>query len=147
MLPVGITNACTSKVVPNSSRMMVTVHSATNPRCGGAGTCAGGGGWVCTTAALNHVKEGEVVVPDNSYFAMGDNRDNSSDSRYWGFVPRDNIIGKPLMIYWSYDAPTQALIGPTLGFATYCRSDRALSHQDSLEPHVAPRARLPAELE
>lgn len=65
---------------------------------------------------LNHVKEGEVVVPDNSYFAMGDNRDNSSDSRYWGFVPRANIIGKPLLIYWSYDASTQALSGPTLGF-------------------------------
>ena len=52
MLPVGITNACTSEVVPNNSRMTVTVHSAMNPRCGGAGTCAGGGGWVCTTAAL-----------------------------------------------------------------------------------------------
>ena len=65
---------------------------------------------------LNHVKKGEVVVPDDSYFAMGDNRDNSSDSRYWGFVPRANIIGKPLLIYWSYDASTQALSGPTLGY-------------------------------
>jgi signal peptidase I len=65
---------------------------------------------------LNHVKNGEVVVPDNSYFAMGDNRDNSLDSRYWGFVPRENIIGKPLLIYWSYDATTQALIGPALGY-------------------------------
>jgi signal peptidase I len=37
---------------------------------------------------------------------MGDNRDNSLDSRYWGFVPRENIIGKPLLIFWSYDAPT-----------------------------------------
>ena len=37
---------------------------------------------------------------------MGDNRDNSLDSRYWGFVPRDYIIGKPLFIFWSYDAPT-----------------------------------------
>jgi signal peptidase I len=47
---------------------------------------------------------------------MGDNRDNSSDSRYWGFVPRANIIGKPLLIYWSYDASTQALTGPTLSY-------------------------------
>ncbi len=42
-----------------------------------------------------------------NYFAMGDNRDNSLDSRYWGFVPRENIIGKPLLIFWSYDAPTE----------------------------------------
>jgi len=59
----------------------------------------------------NHVVNGEVVVPPNSYFAMGDNRDNSSDSRYWGFVPRANIIGKPLLIYWSYDTDTQSLVG------------------------------------
>jgi signal peptidase I len=57
----------------------------------------------------NHVVNGEVVVPPNSYFAMGDNRDSSLDSRYWGFVPRENIIGKPLIIYWSYDAPTDQL--------------------------------------
>jgi len=56
-----------------------------------------------------HVVKGEVVVPPNSYFAMGDNRDSSFDSRYWGFVPRENIIGKPLVIYWSYDAPTEQL--------------------------------------
>ena len=65
---------------------------------------------------LNHVKNGEVIVPANCYFAMGDNRDSSLDSRYWGFVPRANIIGKPLVIYWSYDASTAALIGPTLGW-------------------------------
>ena len=57
----------------------------------------------------NHVVNGEIVVPPNSYFAMGDNRDNSLDSRYWGFVPRENIIGKPLIIYWSYDASTESL--------------------------------------
>ncbi len=53
---------------------------------------------------------GEVVVPPGCFFAMGDNRDSSLDSRYWGFVPRDNIIGKPLIIYWSYDAPTERLV-------------------------------------
>jgi len=59
----------------------------------------------------DHVQNGELVVPADSYFAMGDNRDNSLDSRYWGFVPRENIIGKPLLIFWSYDAPTADLVG------------------------------------
>ncbi|HEY2842158.1 MAG TPA: signal peptidase I [Bryobacteraceae bacterium] len=58
-----------------------------------------------------HVENGELVVPPDNYFAMGDNRDNSLDSRYWGFVPRENIIGKPLLIFWSYDAPTADLVG------------------------------------
>src|SRR5579864_6639541 len=57
----------------------------------------------------HHTVNGEVVVPPGFLFAMGDNRDNSSDSRYWGFVPRENIIGKPLIIYWSYDASTEDL--------------------------------------
>ncbi len=57
----------------------------------------------------NHVRNGEIVVPEDNYFAMGDNRDLSLDSRYWGFVPRSHIIGKPLIIYWSYDAPTSHL--------------------------------------
>jgi signal peptidase I len=62
----------------------------------------------------HHVVNSEVVVPPNSYFAMGDNRDNSLDSRYWGFVPRDNIIGKPLLIYWSYEATTEDLAGSSV---------------------------------
>lgn len=63
----------------------------------------------------NHVVGGEVVVPANMYFAMGDNRDNSSDSRYWGFVPRENITGKPVLIYWSYRASTEDLVGESAG--------------------------------
>ena len=62
-----------------------------------------------------HVVNGELVVPPDNYFAMGDNRDNSLDSRYWGFVPRENIIGKPLVIFWSYDAPTEDWIGYDAG--------------------------------
>ncbi|MGH9476891.1 MAG: signal peptidase I [Terriglobales bacterium] len=54
-------------------------------------------------AALpQYVRDGELVVPPGDYFCMGDNRDNSLDSRYWGFVPRANIIGRPSVIYWSY---------------------------------------------
>ena len=61
-----------------------------------------------------HVVNGEVVVPANHYFALGDNRDLSMDSRYWGFVPRDNIVGKPLIIYWSYETGTENLQTPMI---------------------------------
>lgn len=47
-----------------------------------------------------------LIVPAGQLFVMGDNRDNSSDSRDWGFVPVQNVIGEPLLIYWSYDAPS-----------------------------------------
>jgi signal peptidase I len=62
-----------------------------------------------------NVVAGEVVVPPTMYFAMGDNRDNSSDSRFWGFVPRENIMGKPFLIYWSYRASTEDLTGESAG--------------------------------
>jgi len=63
----------------------------------------------------NHVQNGELVVPPGFIFAMGDNRDDSSDSRYWGFVPRENIVGTPIVIYWSYDAPTSDLTNGNIG--------------------------------
>jgi signal peptidase I len=50
---------------------------------------------------FQHIQGGELVVPPDKYFAMGDNRDNSWDSRFWGFVDRDAIMGRPVIIYWS----------------------------------------------
>ena len=53
----------------------------------------------------NGVKNGDLVIPPGHYFMMGDHRHNSLDSRYWGFVPRENIIGRPLFNYWSFITP------------------------------------------
>jgi signal peptidase I len=63
----------------------------------------------------NHVVQGDLVVPPGFIFAMGDNRDDSDDSRYWGLVPRENIEGTPLIIYWSFEAPTQDLTNGNIG--------------------------------
>ncbi|MDE3154682.1 MAG: signal peptidase I [Acidobacteriota bacterium] len=60
-----------------------------------------------TTAFDVRENYGPVTVPAREYFVMGDNRDNSEDSRYWGFLPRDYIKGKATLIYWSYEATSE----------------------------------------
>ncbi len=71
----------------------------------------------------NYIVNGELVVPPDNYFAMGDNRDVSYDSRYWGFIPRENIIGRPMFIYWSFKTPAgqylKTSIGDRLGFMAH----------------------------
>jgi signal peptidase I len=64
----------------------------------------------------SYVVNGDLVVPNGFVYAMGDNRDDSDDSRYWGLVPRENIVGTPVVMYWSYDASTQDLTNGNIGF-------------------------------
>jgi signal peptidase I len=84
----------------------------------------------------NHIQNGDLVVPKGYYFAMGDNRPVSLDSRYWGFVPRANIVGRPMFVYWSFKsnegdygqttlaARLESLAHVAVHFFTYTRWER-----------------------
>ena len=61
-----------------------------------------------------HIQDQDLVVPPGMYFMMGDNRHRSLDSRYWGFVPRESIIGRPLFNYWSFKTPDEQMYKTTM---------------------------------
>ena len=88
------------------------------------------------------ITDGEITVPPDSFFVLGDNRNDSADSRYWGFVPRANIVGKPFLIYFSVRttdgassdsrlqpdaaAAARSKLTPGIGFARWDRAMRVI---------------------
>ncbi len=62
-----------------------------------------------------YIQGGDLVVPPGRVFALGDNRTESLDGRYWGFVPRENIVGRPLFVYWSFKTPANQIEKQSLG--------------------------------
>jgi signal peptidase I len=57
----------------------------------------------------SYISGGDLVVPPGKVFAMGDNRTKSLDGRFWGFVPRENIVGRPMFVYWSFETPADQI--------------------------------------
>jgi signal peptidase I len=72
--------------------------------------------WDVWRASLPSFVEGEdIVVPPDSYFGMGDHRGVSLDSRFWGFIPKRNVIGRPMFVYWSVEASEEQYMGTSFG--------------------------------
>jgi signal peptidase I len=63
----------------------------------------------------SHIQGEDLVVPPGKIFAMGDNRTESLDGRYWGFVPRENIVGRPMFVYWSFETPADQINKQSIG--------------------------------
>jgi signal peptidase I len=80
-----------------------------------------------TTSFDVRERYGPVRVPEGQYFVMGDNRDNSQDSRYWGFLPRHYVKGRALMIYWSYESGREDYLDEGAG-ATAKRMFSVVTH-------------------
>jgi signal peptidase I len=86
-------------------------------------------------------RDGELTVPPDQYFVLGDNRNHSWDSRYWGFVPRDAVVGRPLVIYFSLDRPSTTDVEQMPPEPAQPPADDKLGHERELAAKVAAFAR------
>ncbi|MGD1064212.1 MAG: signal peptidase I, partial [Terracidiphilus sp.] len=84
---------------------------------------------------------GELVVPQDKYFVLGDNRNHSLDSRYWGFVPRDAVVGRPLVIYFSLDRPSPTDVERLPQETAQPAADDKLGHERELAARLTGFAR------
>jgi len=63
----------------------------------------------------SHIQGDDLVVPPGTVFAMGDNRLDSLDGRFWGFIPVENVLGRPLFVYWSFKTPADQIEKQSIG--------------------------------
>jgi len=96
--------------------------------------------------AHDNVVNGELVVPPVAFSPWATTADDSLDSRYWGFVPRRNIEGTPLVIYWSFEAPTRRFDERNIGVDHIMDIPDPLLHQDTLVAHAEAGPRLSSEV-
>lgn len=83
---------------------------------------------VWATDLPSYIQGDDIVVPPGHYFAMGDHRGVSLDSRYWGFIPQENVIGRPMFIYWSFETPNDQYLKTSWGDRAWFFFSRVVIH-------------------
>lgn len=99
--------------------------------------------WIQMKSLVNH---GELTVPPHSFFVLGDNRNDSEDSRYWGFVPASAIVGKALLIYFSLNQPSRDDSDSDTDADTASKDPSPTAHISAIPPPRQPRATTFAEI-